>query len=62
MKMKLKFEFDLERKKIVFFGDGFEISSFAETYEDIAEFAKDIIEHDILIPKLEHKKENKENL
>ena len=54
--MKLLFEFDIEKKKIVFFGNGFEISSPAETYEDIAEFANDIIEHYIAIPNLEHRK------
>ena len=54
--MKLLFDFDREKKKIVFFGNGFEISSPAETYEDIAEFAKDVIENDIGIPKLKHRK------
>ena len=54
--MKLLFEFDIEKKKIVFFGNGFEISSPAETYEDIAEFAKDVIENDIGIPNLRHRK------
>ena len=53
--MKLLFEFDREKKKIVFFGNGFEISSPAETYEDIAEFAKDVIENDIGIPNLKHR-------
>ena len=55
--MKLFFEFDIERKKIIFFGNGFEISSPAETYEDIAEFAKDVIENDIGIPNWEHRGE-----
>ena len=53
--MKLLFEFDIDKKKIVFFGNGFEISSPAETYEDIAEFAKDVIENDIGIPNLKHR-------
>ena len=53
--MKLLFEFDMDKKKIVFFGNGFEISSPAETYEDIAEFAKDVIENDIGIPNLKHR-------
>ena len=53
--MKLLFEFDMEKKKIVFFGNGFEISSHADTYEDIAEFAKCVIENDIGIPNLKHK-------
>ena len=46
--MKLLFEFDIDKKKIVFFGNGFEISSPAETYEDIAEFAKDVIENELV--------------
>lgn len=53
--MKLLFEFDMDKKKIVFFGNGFEISSTAETYEDIAEFAKDVIENYIGIPNLKHR-------
>ena len=53
--MKILFEFDREKNKIVFFGNGFEISSPAETYEDIAEFAKDVIENDIGIPNLKHR-------
>lgn len=58
--MKLLFEFDIEKKKIVFFGNGFEISSHAETYEEIANFAKCVIENDIGIPNLKHK-QNIEN-
>ena len=53
--MKLIFEFDIQKKKIVFFGNGFEISSPAETYEDIAEFAKCVVENDIGIPNLKHR-------
>ena len=53
--MKLLFEFDREKKKIVFFGNGFEISSNVETYEDIADFAKSVIENDIAIPTMTHK-------
>ena len=53
--MKLLFEFDIDKKKILFFGNGFEISSPAETYEDIAEFAKDVIENCIGIPNLKHR-------
>lgn len=60
--MKLMFEFDIEKKKIVFFGNGFEISSPAETYEDIAEFAKTVIENDICIPRLKHREEEKEKI
>ena len=60
--MKLLFEFNIEKNKIIFFGNGFEISSPAETYEDIAEFAKDVIEHDIGIPNLKHREiEEKED-
>lgn len=59
--MKLLFEFDIDKKKIVFFGNGFEISSNAETYEDIAEFAKCVIENDIGIPNLMHM-EKKQNI
>lgn len=33
--MKLLFDFDINKKKIVFFGNGFEISSSAETAENI---------------------------
>lgn len=58
--MKLLFEFDREKKKIVFFGNGFEISSNVETYEDIAEFAKSVIENDIAIPSLKHKSDKGE--
>ena len=54
-KMKLMFEFDIDKKKIVFVGNGFKVSSPAETYEDIAEFAKDVIENYIGIPKLKHR-------
>ena len=53
--MKLLFEFDIDKKKILFFGNGFEISSPAETYEDISEFAKDVIENYIGIPNLKHR-------
>ena len=53
--MKLLFEFNIEKNKIIFFGNGFEISGHAETYEDIAEFAKDVIENDIGIPNLKHR-------
>ena len=55
--MNLFFKYDVETKKICFFGNGFEISQKCETYEDLAEFAKEVIEHDILIPTLKH--ENK---
>ena len=42
--------------KSYFFGNnGFEISSHVETYKDIAEFIKCIIENDIGIPKLRHR-------
>ena len=55
--MKLLFEFDDNKNKITFFGNnGFEISSHAETYKDIAEFVKCIIENDIGIPNLKHRK------
>ena len=57
--MKLMFEFDIDKKKVVFFGNGFKVLSPAETYEDISEFAKDVIENYIGIPKLKHRK-NKE--
>lgn len=53
--MKLLFDFDIDENKIVFFGNGFEISSPSETYEDIAEFAKDVIENYIGIPNLKHR-------
>lgn len=53
--MKLLFEFDDDKNKIIFFGNGFEISSHAETYKDIEEFVKCIIENDIGIPKLRHR-------
>ena len=53
--MKLLFDFDIDKKKVVFFGNGFEISSHAETYEDIAAFAKCVIENDIGIPNLKHR-------
>ena len=53
--MKLLFEFNIEKNKIIFFGNGFEISGHAETYEDIADFAKCVIENDIGIPNLKHR-------
>ena len=53
--MKFLFEFDGDKNKIIFFGNGFEISSHAETYEDIAEFAKCVIENDIGILNLRHR-------
>ena len=60
--MKLLFDFDIDKNKIVFFGNGFEISSPSETYEDIAEFAEDVIENYIGIPNLKHRKsEEKSN-
>lgn len=59
--MKLLFDFDIDKKKIVYFGNGFEISSHAETYEDIAEFAKCVIENDIGIPNLKHRENKDEN-
>ena len=52
--MKLLFEFDIDKKKVVFTGNGFKVSSPAETYEDIAEFSKDVIENYIGIPNLKH--------
>lgn len=58
--MKLLFEFDKEKNKIIFLGNGFEISSHAETYEDIAEFAKCVIENDVGIPNLKHRENNEE--
>lgn len=57
--MKLLFEFDIEKKNIVFFGNGFEISSHAETYEEIANFAKCVIENDIGIPNLKRECDRK---
>ena len=54
--MKLLFDFDIDKKKIIFVGNGFKVSSPAETYEDIAEFAKDVIENYIGIPNLKHRK------
>lgn len=56
--MKLLFEFDIDKKKIVFFGNCFKILGDAETYEDIAEFAKRVIENDIGIPNLKHREKN----
>lgn len=53
--MKLIFEYDVENKAVYFYGYGFRISRKAETYEDIADFAKNTIEKDILIPGLEHR-------
>ena len=54
--MKLLFKFDDDKNKIIFFGNGFEISSYAETYKDIAKFVKCIIENNSGIPKLVEKK------
>lgn len=53
--MKLIFEYDVEHKVIYFFGCGFQIYDKVETYEDIAKFAKSVIERDITIPGLEHR-------
>lgn len=58
--MKLFFDYDVETKKVVFFGYGFEISQKCETYEELANFAKCVIEHNILIPKLKY--QNKEEI
>lgn len=60
--MKLTFDFDIETKKIVFYGNGFKISAPAETYEDIADFAKSVTENDIGIPGIKHREEEYENL
>ena len=57
--MKLMFEFDIDKKKIVFSGNGFKVSGSAETYEDIAEFVKDVVKNYIGIPNLKHR-ENEE--
>jgi hypothetical protein len=56
--MKLVFDYNPERHEISFMGDGFRISNVAANYEDIGEFAKQVIEHDILIPKLKHRNHN----
>ena len=53
--MKLIFDYNPERHKVSFLGDGFCISSVAANYEDIGEFAKRVIEHDILIPNLKRR-------
>ena len=53
--MKLVFDYNPERHEVSFTGDGFRISSVAANYEDIGEFAKRVIEHDILIPNLKHR-------
>ena len=53
--MKLIFEYDVENKSVYFCGYGFQISTKAETYEDIADFAKNTIEKNILIPGLKHR-------
>lgn len=53
--MKLLFDYNPERHEVSFIGYGFCISSVAANYEDIGEFAKQVIEHDILIPNLKHR-------
>lgn len=53
--MKLIFNYNPESHEVSFSGDGFCISSVAANYEDIGEFAKRVIEHDILIPNLKHR-------
>ena len=53
--MKLIFDYNPERHEVSFTGDGFRISSVVANYEDIGEFAKRVIEHDILIPNLKHR-------
>ena len=57
IKMKLVFEFDIENKTVHFVGNGFKVSSPAQTYEDIGEFAKTVIENDVLIPSIKHRNE-----
>ena len=54
--MKMVFDYNPERHEVSFIGDGFRISNVAANYEDIGEFAKQVIEHDILIPNLKHRK------
>lgn len=58
--MKLLFEFDKDKNKITFFGNGFEISSHAETYEDMAKFAKCVMEIELGIPNPKHRENNEE--
>lgn len=53
--MKLIFDYNPERHEVSFTGDGFRISGVAANYEDIGEFAKQVIEHDISIPNLKHR-------
>ena len=53
--MKLYFDYDIEKKKIVFHGAFFKVLAKAETYEEIADFAKDVIENYIAIPGLKRK-------
>lgn len=53
--MKLVFDYNPERHEVSFIGDGFRVSSVAANYEDIGEFAKRVIEHDILIPNLKRR-------
>ena len=53
--MKLIFDYNPERHEVCFTGDGIQISSVVANYEDIGEFAKRVIEHDILIPNLKHR-------
>lgn len=60
--MKLSFDYNPERHEVSFTGDGFRISSVAANYEDIGEFAKRVIEHDILIPNLKHRNSNVEQI
>ncbi len=53
--MKLIFDYNPKLHEVSFTGDGFRVSSVAANYEDIGEFAKRVIEHDILIPNLKHR-------
>lgn len=53
--MKLIFDYNSEQHEVSFTGDGFRILSVANNYGDVGEFAKRVIEHDILIPNLKHR-------
>lgn len=59
--MKIYFDYDAEHEKIVFYGNGIEVSKKAETCEEIISFAKDSIECYIKTQKIEYEEKKKDN-
>lgn len=54
-RMTIIFKLDIENREIHYIGKDYCIAQEVDNIEEIAEFAKDIIEHDITIPNFKHK-------